>query len=174
VAVGVTALFTVVAAVGAPLAQDTTMVTVLAAVANTTRAVVAGPRATLLAWKPCWGLHDTRKVPAAAHCATTVPPDDVRTVPPVLAVPPAPLVPLLPPLLLWGRGAGVMDGRVAGWLACACSAAATVDCWPDGAEMPSPSSDTTSRLPAVAAAAPSSQAPAPMTMRVRMLPRSRM
>ena len=29
------------------------MVTVLAVVVNTTRAVVAGPRATLLAWKPC-------------------------------------------------------------------------------------------------------------------------
>jgi precorrin-3B methylase len=53
VAVGVTALVTVVAAVGAPLTQDTTMVTLLAVVAKTTRAVVAGPRATLLAWKPC-------------------------------------------------------------------------------------------------------------------------
>jgi hypothetical protein len=178
VGVGVTALFTVVAAVGDPLAQDTTMVTLLAVAANTTRALVAGPRATLLAWKPCWGLHDTRKAPAGAHCATTVPPDEARTVPPVLAVPPvppAPLVVLVPlfPAVLWGRGVGEADGRATGWLACACSAAATVD-WLGGAEMPSPSSDTTSRLPAVAAAVPSSQAPAPMTMRVRMLPRSRM
>jgi len=56
VAVGTTgaaAFVTLVAAVGAPLAQDTTMVTVLAVAANTTRAVVAGPRATVLAWKPC-------------------------------------------------------------------------------------------------------------------------
>jgi hypothetical protein len=90
------ALATVVAAVGAPLAHDTTMVTVLALAANTTCAVVAGPRATLLAWKPCWGLHDTRKAPAGAHCATSVPPDEVRTVPPVPTVPPAPPVP--PPL----------------------------------------------------------------------------
>jgi hypothetical protein len=43
----------VVAATGTPPEQDTAMVTVLAVVANTTRAVVAGPRATLLAWKPC-------------------------------------------------------------------------------------------------------------------------
>ena len=43
------------------------MGTVLAAVVNTTRAVVAGPRATLLAVKPCCGLHDSRKAPAEAH-----------------------------------------------------------------------------------------------------------
>src|SRR6266480_4951339 len=49
---GAAALVTVVAAVGTPVAQDTAMVTVLAAVVNTTRAVVAGPRATLLAVKP--------------------------------------------------------------------------------------------------------------------------
>jgi len=52
-ATGATAFVTLVAAAGAPLAQDTTMVTVLAVAANTTRAVVAGPRATVLAWKPC-------------------------------------------------------------------------------------------------------------------------
>jgi hypothetical protein len=111
------ALVTVVAAVGVPLAQETAMVTRLAVVANTTRAVMAGPRATLLAWKPCWGLHDTRKAPAGAHCATTVPPDEVRTVLPVLAVPPVPLaalVPLFPPVLVWGRGVGAADGRLAG------------------------------------------------------------
>jgi hypothetical protein len=49
VAVGATAGVTVVAVVGAPLAQDTAMVTVFTAAANTTRAVVAGPRATVLA-----------------------------------------------------------------------------------------------------------------------------
>jgi hypothetical protein len=46
-------LVTLVAADGIPVAQDTTMVTLLAVVVNTTRAVVAGPRATLLAVKPC-------------------------------------------------------------------------------------------------------------------------
>ena len=65
---------------------------VLAVVVNTTRAVVAGPRATLLAVKPCCGLHDSRKAPAAAHWATTVPPDELRTVPLVLAVPADPPV----------------------------------------------------------------------------------
>jgi hypothetical protein len=169
----------VVAAAGTPLAQDTSMVTVLAAVVNTTRAVVAGPRATLLAVKPCCGLHESRKAPVAAHWATTVPPDELRTVPLVLAVPPPdppapPLVPLRPPVLDWDRDAGEEDGCPIAWLAWACSAA-TLDLWLAGeAEMPSPSSDTTSRPPAVAAAAPSSHAPVPMTMRVRMLPESRM
>lgn len=158
------------------------MVTVLAVVVNATRAVVAGPRATLLAVKPCCGLHDSRKAPVAAHCATTVPPDELRTVPLVLAVlpeapdppVPAPPAPLFAPVLRWDRGAVEEEGAAA-WLACACTAAATLDCWLAGeAEMPSPSSDTTYRPPAVAAAAPSSHAPLPMTMRVRMLPESRM
>jgi hypothetical protein len=172
---GAAALVTVVAADGTPLAQDTTMVTVLAVVANTTRAVVAGPRATLLAVKPCCGLHESRKAPVAAHWATTVPPDELRTVPLVLAVPPdPPPVPLFPPVLDWDRDAGEEDDCAITWLARACSAAA-LDLWLAGeAEMPSPSSDTTSRPPAVAAAAPSSHALVPMTMRVRMLPESRM
>jgi hypothetical protein len=173
----------VVAADGTPVVQDTAMVTVLAVVVNTTRAVVAGPRATLLAAKPCCGLHDSRKAPAVAHWATTVPPDELRTVPLVLVVPPelpdppvaAPLVPLFAPVLRWDRGVGEAEGCAAAWLACACTAAATLDCWLAGeAEMPSPSSDTTYRPPAVAAAAPNSHAPAPMTMRVRMPPESRM
>jgi hypothetical protein len=169
----------VVAADGTPVAHDTTMVTLLAVVANTTRAVVAGPRATLLAVKPCCGLHDSRKVPAAAHCATTVPPDELRTVPLVLAVPPGAPVPgapvaLFAPVLRWERGVGAEEGATA-WLARACTAAATLDCWLAGEEdMPSPSSDTTYRPPAVAAAAPSSHALPPMTMRVRMRPESRM
>jgi hypothetical protein len=170
----------VVAAAGAPVAQDTAMVTVLAAVVNTTRAVVAGPRATLLAVKPCCGLHESRKAPAEAHWATTVPPEELRTVPLVLAVrlepdPPvlAPPAPLLAPGLGWDRGAA--EEGAAAWLACACTAAATLDCWLAGeAEMPSPSSDTTYRPPAVAATTPSSHAPPPMTMRVRMRPESRM
>jgi len=179
VAAGLAALVTEVAA-GTPVAQDTAMVTVLATVVNTTRAVVAGPRATLLAVKPCCGLHDSRKAPAEAHWATTVPPDELRTVPLVLAVPPdppirAPLVPRFALVLRWDRGVGEAEGCAAAWLACACTPAATLDCWLAGdAEMPSPSSETTSRPPAVAAAAPSSHAPAPMTMRVRMPPESRM
>ena len=153
------------------------MVTVLDAVVNTTRAVVAGPRATLLAVKPCCGLHDSRKAPAEAHWATTVPPEELRTVPLVLTVRPdepdppvlAPPAPLLAPMLGWDRGAVEEEGAAA-WLACACTAAATLDCWLAGeAEMPSPSSETTYRPPAVAAAAPSSHAPLPMTMRVRTL-----
>jgi hypothetical protein len=170
----------VVAAAGTPLAQDTAMVTVLAVPANTTRAVVAGPRATLLAVKPCCGLHDSRKAPVAAHCATTVPPEELRTVPLVLAVPPeppalAPLVPPCPPVPPWDRDVGKEEGGAAAWLACACTAPATLDWWLAGeAEMPWPSSDTTYRPPAVAAAAPSSHAPEPMTMRVRMRPESRM
>jgi hypothetical protein len=179
---GAAAVVTLVAADGTPPAQDTAMVTVLAVVVNTTRAVVAGPRATLLAVKPCCGLHDSRKAPAVAHWATTVPPDELRTVPLVLAVRPdaaeppvpAPPVPLFPPVLLWDRCAGEEEGCATAWLACASAAAATLDCWLAGeAEMPSPSSDTTYRPPAVAAAAPSSHAPLPMTMRVRMLPESR-
>jgi hypothetical protein len=170
----------VVATAGAPVVQDTAIVTVLAAAVNTTRAVVAGPRATLLAVKPCCGLHDSRKTPAVAHWATTVPPEELSTVPLVLAVPPvppalAPLVPLFPPVLRWDPCAGGDERTDAAWLACACTAAATLDCWLAGeAEMPSPSSDTTYRPPAVAAAAPSSHAPEPMTMRVRMRPESRM
>jgi hypothetical protein len=169
----------VVAAAGTPLAQDTAMVTVLAVPANTTRAVVAGPRATLLAVKPCCGLHDSRKAPVAAHWATTVPPEELRTVPLVLAVRPdppvpAPPVPFCPLVPLWDRDGGEEDDCAIAWLAWACSAAA-LDLWLAGeAEMPSPSSDTTSRPPAVAAAAPNSHAPVPMTMRVRMLPESRM
>src|SRR5262245_61767905 len=156
------------------------MVTVLVAVVNTARAVVAGPRATLLAVKPCCGLHDSRKAPAVPHWARTVPPDELRTVPPVLAVPPeppalAPLAPPCPPVLPWDRDAGEEEGGAAAWLACACTAPAALDWWLAGeAEMPWPSSDTTYRPPAVAAAAPNSHAPAPMTMRVRMLPESRM
>jgi len=176
-------LVAVVAADGIPVAQDTTMVTLLAAVVNTTRAVVAGPRATLLAVKPCCGLHDSRNAPAEAHWATTVPPDELRMVPLVLAGPPDPPDPPVPvppaapfaPGLCRDRGVGDEEGCVAAWLACACTAAATLDCWLAGeAEMPSPSSDTTYRPPAVAAAAPSSHAPEPMTMRVRMPPESRM
>jgi len=155
----------VVAAAGTPVAQDTAMVTELVAVVNTTRAVVAGPRATLLAVKPCCGLHDSKNAPAVAHWATTVPPEELRTVPPVPAV---------PLFLLVLRGNRDEDG-VASWLACAWAAAARLDCWLVGeAEMPWPSSDTTYRPPAVAADAPSSHAPAPRTMRVRMLPESRM
>jgi hypothetical protein len=175
----VAAFVTVVAAAGTPVAQDTAIVTVLVAVVNTTRAVVAGPRATLLAVKPCCGLHDSRKAPAEAHWATTVPPDELRTVPLVLAVPPDPpaptlLFPLFPPALGWDFGVGE-EGCPAAWLACACTAAATLDCWLAGEpEMPWPSSDTTYRPPAVAAAAPSSHAPEPMTIRVRMPPESRM
>jgi len=163
----------VVAAAGTPVAQDTAMVTELVAVVNTTRAVVAGPRATLLAVKPCCGLHDSRKAPAVAHWATTVPPDELRT---VLAVPPvpAPPVPLFPPALRWDRGVGEEAGAAV-WPACACPAAATMDWSLAGeAKIPAPSSDTTRRPPAVAAAAPSSHAPATTTMRVRMLPESRM
>jgi len=175
----------VVAADGIPLAQDTAMVTVLAVVVNTTRAVVAGPRATLLAVKPCWGLHDSRKAPAAEHWATTVPPDELRAVPLVLAVPPAapeppvppalvPPVVLFPPVLRWDRDVGEDDGRAA-WPAWACAAAAMLDCRLAGdAEALPPSSDTTYRPPAVAAAAPSAHAPAPMTIRVRMPSDSRM
>jgi hypothetical protein len=108
----------VVAAAGTPVAQDTAMVTVLAAVVNTTRAVVAGPRATLLAVKPCCGLHDSKKAPAVAHWATTVPPEELRTVPLVLAVPPvppvlAPLVPPFPPVPRWDPCAGEEDGAAA-------------------------------------------------------------
>jgi hypothetical protein len=172
------AFVTVVAADGVPPEQDTAMVTVLVVAVNTTRAVVAGPRATLLAVKPCCGLHDSKKAPVVAHWATTVPPDELRTVPLVLAVPPPdppvpPPVPLCPPVPDWDRDAGEEDGCPIAWLAWACSAAA-LDLWLAGeAEMPSPSSDTTSRPPAVAAAAPSSHAPVPMTMRVRMLTESR-
>jgi hypothetical protein len=164
---GAATLVTVVAAAGTPVAQDTAMVTVLAAVVNTTRAVVAGPRATLLAVKPCCGLHDSRKAPAVAHWATTVPPEELRTVP---------LAPLFPPVLRWDPCAGEEEGSDARWLACTWPAAATLDCWLAGeAEMPWPSSDTTYRPPAIAAAAPSSHAPTPMTTRgARTLPESRM
>src|SRR5215467_13679615 len=159
---GTAALVMVVAAAGTPVAHDTAMVTVFVAVVNTTRAVVAGPRATLLAVKPCCGLHDSRKAPVAAHWATTVPPEELRTVPLVLAVRPDPPVPFCPLVPLWDRDAGEEEGSAAAWLAWACSAAA-LDLWLAGeAEMPSPSSDTTSRPPAVAAAAPSSHAPVPM------------
>jgi hypothetical protein len=105
------------------VAQDTAMVTMLVAVVNTTRAVVAGPRATLLAVKPCCGLHDSKKAPAGAHWATTVPPEELRTVPPVLAVPPDPPpvpAPPAPPVLRWDPCAGEEEeGRAAPWLACA-------------------------------------------------------
>jgi hypothetical protein len=176
------AFATVVAAEGTPPEQDTVMVTVLAVVVNTTRAALAGPRITLPAWKPCWGLQDSRKAPAVAHRATTEPPDEARTVPPFALVPPAPPVPLAPlvrpvlsvPAVLsvppsdGGRGE---DNGCAAWPACAWLIADTVGCWLGEPVMPSPSSDTTSRLPAVAAAAPRSHAPVAITVRVRMPPR---
>ena len=151
------------------------MVTVLVAVVNTTRAVVAGPRATLLAVKPCCGLHDSKKAPAGAHWATTVPPEELRTVPPVLAVRPVP-PPDFPLVPRWDPWPGEEECSDAPWLACAWPAAGTLDCWLAGeAEMPWPSSDTTYSPPAVAAAAPSSHAPTPITTRgVRMLSESRM
>ena len=176
------AFVTVAAAEGTPLEQDTVMVTVLAVVMNTTRAALAGPRITLAAWKPCWGLQDSRKAPAVAHRATTVPPDEVRTVPPValaLPAPPVPPVPLVPPALSvpavlsvppWDRGRGEVNG-CADWLACAWLITDTVGCWLGEPVMPSPSSDTTSRPPAVAAAAPRSHAPVAITVRVPMPPR---
>ena len=117
-----------------------------------------------------------------AHRATTVPPGEVSTVPLVALVPPAPRVPLVPsvplvppvvPVLLvppWDRDREEEDGRT--WLACAWLSTGAADCcWPGDAAMPSPSSDTTSRLPAVAAAAPRSHAPVAIRVRVRMLPR---
>jgi hypothetical protein len=117
-----------------------------------------------------------------AHRATTVPPDEVSTVPLVALVPPVPRVPLVPPvppvppvvpvLLVppWDRDREEEDGRT--WLACAWLSTGAADCcWPGDAAMPSPSSDTTSRLPAVAAAAPRSHAPVAIRVRVRMLPR---
>src|SRR5262245_33864767 len=141
------------------------MVTVLVAVVNTTRAVVAGPRATLLAVKPCCGLHDSKKAPAGAHWATSVPPEELKTVPLVLAVRPAPppLVPLFPPVPRCDPCAGAAEaGSDAPWLACAWAAAATLDCWLAGeAEVPWPSSDTTDRPHAVGPRAPASDAPTP-------------
>ena len=70
---------------------------------------------------------------------------------------------------------GEDDNGAGAWLAGACTAAAALDCWLVGeAETLWPSSDTTYRPPAVAAAAPSTHAPAPMTMRVCMRSESRM
>jgi hypothetical protein len=138
---GAAAFVTVVAAAGTPVAQDTAMATVLVAVVNTTRAVVAGPRVTLLAVKPCCGLHDSKKAPAVAHWATTVPPDELSTVPLVPAAPPLPPV-LAPPVLLfsvlrWDRDAGEEESSDVARLACAWAAGARLDCWPGGeAEMP--------------------------------------
>ena len=111
-----------------------------------------------------------------AHRATTVPPDEVSTVPLVALVPPErrgpPVPPVVPVLLVppWDRDRGEEDGRT--WLARAWLSTGAADCcWPGDAAMPSPSSDTTSRLPAVAAAAPRSHAPVAIRVRVRMLPR---
>ena len=159
------------------------MVTLLAVVVNTTRAVEACPRATPLAVKPCCGLHDSRKAPVAAHWATTVPPDELRTVPLVLAVPPdapvppelAPLVPLFAPVLALGSRCRARRRHAATSLACACTAAATLDCWLAGeAEMPSPSSETTIQAACGRRGRPEQpRAGAVITMRVRMLPESR-
>src|SRR5262249_61303120 len=112
---------------------------------------------------PGWGSTETERAPAVALWATTVPQDELRTVPPVLAV---------PPVLPWARGAGEEETCAAAWLACGRRpAAATLDWSLAGeAKIPAPSSDTTSRPPAVAAAAPSSHAPAPTTMPGRMRP----
>lgn len=111
-----------------------------------------------------------------AHRATTVPPDEVSTVPLVVLVPRVPRVPPVPPVVPvllvppWDRDRGEEDGRAR--LACAWLSTGAADCcWPGDAAMPSPSSDTTSRLPAVAAAAPRSHAPVAIRVRVRMLPR---
>ena len=168
-----------VAADGIPPAHDTAMVTVRAAVVKTTRAAGAGPGATLPAVKPCCGLHDSNKAPAAEHWATTVPPDELSTVPPVAAVPPVlvppvpvPAVPVFVPGLRGDPAGG--DGRAAARPGGACTAAAAAEWAPAGeAEAPPPSSDTMYRPPAVAAAAPTTHAPAPITIRVRMLSASR-
>jgi len=59
------------------------MVTASCPPVNVTRALVAGPRMTPVDPKPCWGLHDTRYARAPAQLATSVPPGEVSTVPPV-------------------------------------------------------------------------------------------
>jgi len=59
------------------------MVTVSCAEVNVTLALVAGPRTTPVDPKPCWGLHDTKYACASAQLATSVPPCEVSTVPPV-------------------------------------------------------------------------------------------
>src|SRR5262249_56257408 len=141
-----------------PLAHDTAMVTVLAAVVNTTRAVVAGPRATPLAVKPCCGLHDSKKAPPGAHWATTVPPAELSTVPPALATRAG------PPALARDRGAAAAGARAAPW-AWAWAAAAALGWPPAGeAEIPAPSSDITSSPPAVAPAPPGTHAPPPIPL----------
>ena len=161
---------------GTPPVQDTTMVTVSWLPVNVTRAVAAGPRITRAASKACPGLHDIRYAPAPVQAATTVPPWEVSTVPPVAA----------------GEGDGArwrtgdeargMDGPggeagrggVTGRSTVSPDSArltaSTLICWLMVGIMPSPRALTASRLTPVAAPAPISQADTPRSMRLRTCP----
>jgi hypothetical protein len=180
----------VTVAVGTPTAQDTTMVTVSCPPMNVTWALVAGPRTTSVDPKPCWGLHDTRYARAPAQLATTVPPSEVSRVPPAApgedgdaegraggerggAV-------------CWTTRGGGATREVGGETArrgelarrgrtAACSApslasarltAVTLCCSSPPGIMPCPSMLTASRLPPVAALAPTSQAATPRNRRL--------
>jgi len=171
---------------GTPAEHDTTIVTRFALESKLTRAVAAGPRSTPLTSYPWKGDQEIRYAPAASQLATTSPPADVSTVPSPDAGAEAAVVP-------WtGEGASVADdggtegaagtdaGRApdgaaegdsdcsAASLASALLTASWVSSWPELPEIPWPSSELASRQPAVAVAAPSSQATMPKTMRPRM------
>ena len=159
------------------------MVTVSCPPMNVTWALVVGPRTTPPDPKPCWGLHDTRYARVPAQLATTVQHWEVSTVPPAV------------PGEGGGaerraageRGCGVCranrDGgstrevgagtarrgrtaaRSAASLASARLTVVTLCCSSPPGVMACPSMLTASRLPPVAAPAPTSQAATPRNMR---------
>jgi len=166
------------------------MVTVSCPPMNVTWALVAGPRTTSADPKPCWGLHDTKYARAPPQLATTVPPWEVSTVPP--AVPgegggaggrPAGECRGAEGPATRGGGAtrevggetkrraemarrGRTVGRSAASLASARLTVVTLCCSSPPGVMPCPSMLTASRLPPVAAIAPTSQAATPRNMRL--------
>ena len=177
-------------AAGTPAAQDTTMVTVSCPPMNVTWALRAGPRTTSLDPKPCWGLHDTKYARAPAQLATSVPPREVSKVPP--AVPGddgdgegRAVGERGGAACRATRGGGATReaggetarrgeiarrgrtaARSAASLASARLTVVTLCCSSPPGIMPCPSMLTASRLPPVAALAPTSQAARPRNMRL--------
>ncbi len=185
-----------VLATGIPAEQDTIMVTEFAVELNVTRAVGTGPRITVPASYPGSGLHDTRYAPPVRQSATTVPPGEVRTVEVGLALAVAlgeaagrdvlaradgespvcgrtvddsrarcervPDGAGLGALVVAGPAPGVSSASAAS----ARLTAAVVSCCDVLVAMPWPSSETASKLLAVAAPTPSIQAPTPAKTRM--------
>lgn len=174
---------------GTPLVQVTVIVTWFRVVSNDTSACAPGPRLMVSTSYPCCGLHEMRYAPPCSQAATTWPPGEVSTVPSVPAG-----CGLCGGAAVVTLTVGVADGTGVEWdlgrpetgpgaftvpdadgadalaacdvaLASAWLTSALVSSEAEAPVIPWPSSETASRLPPVAAPAPSSHAPTPIRIR---------